>query len=282
MNNQTEKNQNIQFRKIIAKSKDIDHVKNRFSKTLDEFYDYRELLSSGSGFKNTGSKGSYPLYLARLVVLYEENFEELIDDLNDVDSYNKLNLLRNSPKFKEYNEQEGRFPNAALNGYKDFLMSKLYKEEQQIDAIFNEKLLSKSISTPLNLITGPTQKRITINRYRHSCGRNLDESQQAKITANWTCEYNEKHKTFVSGVNNRPYVEAHHLIPMSAQIDFENTIDFADNIISLCPTCHRNIHYGKNEEKEKMLKYFFEIRKPLYSIYGIAITMSDLNKYYHI
>ena len=102
-------------------------------------------MSQSVGFKDTGSKGSYPLFLARMVVLYEENFNESIEDLNDINSYYKLDKLRKSPNFKKYNEKEGRFPNAALNGYKNFLMSKLDNEEQQIDVIFNEQLLAMPI-----------------------------------------------------------------------------------------------------------------------------------------
>lgn len=201
--------------------------------------------------------------------------------MNDIEGYNKLNLLRKSPNYKNYNTQEGRFPNAALNGFRNFLMSNSDIEEQQYDAAFNEKLLSMPVEESVNLINGPTKKRFkSMKNFKYIYDRNLNESQQAKINADWTCEYNKNHKTFISGVNNKPYVEAHHLIPMVAQIDFENTIDFADNIVALCPTCHRNIHYGTKKEKEKMLDFFFQNRKSRYSKYGIEITISDLKGYY--
>lgn len=276
-----EKLQKIEFRKITSKDEKLIKVKLRFEKILNEFSIYRRSLSQSSGFKNTGSSGSYALYLARLVVLYEENFNDVIEELNDIEGYNKLNLLRNSPNFKNYNSLEGRFPNASLNGFRNFLMSSFDVEEQQYDVAFNEKLLSISVEVKKELIKGPTKKRFkSMQNVKYLYERNLNESQQAKINANWTCEYDQNHKTFISGINRKPYVEAHHLIPMLAQIDFENTIDFADNIVSLCPTCHRNIHYGTINEKEKMLKFFFKNRKLKYPNYGIAIDLTDLKGYY--
>ncbi|MBY0001439.1 HNH endonuclease [Priestia aryabhattai] len=45
-------------------------------------------------------------------------------------------------------------------------------------------------------------------------------------------------------------MEAHHLIPMKKQNDYQNSIDVDGNIICLCPTCHRKIHVGNNNKKE--------------------------------
>ena len=40
----------------------------------------------------------------------------------------------------------------------------------------------------------------------------------------------------------KDYIEAHHLIPMEYQGDFSVSIDVPENIISLCPNCHRAFH----------------------------------------
>lgn len=277
----TEKIQKIEFRKITAKDKKLIEVRLKYKKILDDFSSYRDLLTKSSGFESGGSSSSYPLYLARMIVLYEENFKEVIEELNDIEGYKKLDLLRKSPDFANYNDKEGGFPNASLNGFRNFLMSDFDIEIQQYDVVFNERLLSMPVEKTGNLIKGPIRKRVkNIQNIKNLYARNLNESQQAKINANWTCEYDPNHKTFISGINRKPYVEAHHLIPMLAQIDFENTIDFADNIVALCPTCHRNIHYGTINEKEKMLKFFFKNRKLKYPNYGIAINLINLKGYY--
>ncbi|CAM3364746.1 hypothetical protein CBF31_08890 [Vagococcus fessus] len=69
---------------------------------------------------------------------------------------------------------------------------------------------------------------------------------------------------------------------MSAQDDFENTIDFADNIISLCPNCHRKIHYADKETRRDLIKKLFLNREEIYSKYEITITLNKLFEYYNI
>lgn len=73
-------------------------------------------------------------------------------------------------------------------------------------------------------------------------------------------------------------MEAHHLIPMSAQENFNNSLDVDANIVSLCPACHRKLHHGKEIEFE--LKKLFESRLELLKQSGIEITLDDLKKYY--
>ena len=43
----------------------------------------------------------------------------------------------------------------------------------------------------------------------------------------------------------------HHLIPLRMQHDFENSLDVVGNIVSICPNCHRLIHYGRDKDKKK-------------------------------
>lgn len=79
--------------------------------------------------------------------------------------------------------------------------------------------------------------------------------------AGYKCQIDDKHMTFYA-TNNILFTEAHHLIPMSFQDDFlPINLDRKENIISLCPTCHRAIHLGNNDEKEKRLKILFEVKQ---------------------
>ena len=75
-------------------------------------------------------------------------------------------------------------------------------------------------------------------------------------------------------------MEAHHLIPLRMQHDFENSLDVVGNIVSICPNCHRLIHYGRDKDKksfrtslnkEKLLKKF-----------GIEVSPEELFGYYGI
>ncbi|GEM_PF-4115057 len=102
--------------------------------------------------------------------------------------------------------------------------------------------------------------------------------------ANFTCEYasltKQTHPTFDTKAGKR-YVEAHHLIPMSAQDTYlPDNIDRTENIVALCPICHRAVHYGNSFERYKILDVLFNNRKRLLQNAGINITLGDLLKHY--
>ena len=57
-------------------------------------------------------------------------------------------------------------------------------------------------------------------------------------------------------VNQLQFVEVHHLIPMEKQNDFEDSLDVPENIVALCPNCHRKIHLASKSEKQPMIEAF--------------------------
>lgn len=92
-------------------------------------------------------------------------------------------------------------------------------------------------------------------------------AKTALKNSGYTCEYSllasENHTTFLKQ-NNLKYVEAHHLFPLGNQHLFMPTnIDRIENIVSLCPNCHRAVHYANLNTKKKILKPLFDIRTPL-------------------
>lgn len=76
------------------------------------------------------------------------------------------------------------------------------------------------------------------------------------------------------------YVEAHHLIPMSKQEFYENSLDIVANIVGLCPNCHRLIHHGTFEDKARLIKLIYPQRIEVIREKGIQINISDLLKIY--
>ncbi len=81
----------------------------------------------------------------------------------------------------------------------------------------------------------------------------------ALANAHYQCEYDPSHVTFIGKSTGLPFVEAHHLIPMKNQPEYEYSLDIEANIVALCPNCHRKIHLGKEsdmeEMKQKLLKW---------------------------
>lgn len=101
---------------------------------------------------------------------------------------------------------------------------------------------------------------------------------------NYKCEYSnligKDHITFTTkkGVQ---YQEGHHLIPIKAQKDFKMNIDRPENIVCLCPICHRAVHNAKKEEKIEILKKIYDNKISDLKKVGINISFEDLfNKYY--
>lgn len=112
--------------------------------------------------------------------------------------------------------------------------------------------------------------------------RDRNISYTAILSANFKCENNREHKTFISDKTREQFVEAHHLIPMQFQDDFNLSLDVPENIISLCPNCHRAFHHADNETKKELVLKFHKNRDHKLTIRGIAITLDNLLKHYKL
>lgn len=101
--------------------------------------------------------------------------------------------------------------------------------------------------------------------------------------AHFLCEIDPSHKTFLNASGNYPYMECHHIVPLKAQRDFENIkLDHLYNLIAICPTCHRRIHYANREEKEKIFFEMYAVRKNELEKIGFTRDkmISIFNSYY--
>lgn len=114
-----------------------------------------------------------------------------------------------------------------------------------------------------------------------SVNKNARISKQSLEKANYNCLVDDSHKTFFTkkGV---PYMEGHHLIPCNVSNSeyfwkkFKRNIDCEENIICICPTCHRCIHFGSEEEKIKIITDLFEKRNRELKKAGLTISLNEL------
>ncbi len=117
--------------------------------------------------------------------------------------------------------------------------------------------------------------------------RNSQLTKSAIIKAKYRCEANSKHITFLNR-HGKPYMEGHHLIPCTVKNAkdikerFDRNIDCTQNIVSLCPTCHRAIHVGNPEEKSKVLSLIISKRLPTLKRVGIDLTEVELLRMYGV
>lgn len=122
------------------------------------------------------------------------------------------------------------------------------------------------------------KKRVQTSSSRFQ--RSIQESARALEKAGFTCEVDPAHQTFISAASDRPYVEGHHLIPLSFQDQFEHSIDIKENIVALCPNCHRLLHHGTNNDKERILFNLWTERKDLILQRGIKVDTPTFLQFY--
>jgi 5-methylcytosine-specific restriction enzyme A len=90
----------------------------------------------------------------------------------------------------------------------------------------------------------------------------------------------EPHISFISNKTKKNYVEAHHLVPFSQQSTFPISLDVEENIVALCPNCHRLLHHGISKGRLNHLKILLEKRDLELKERGIAVTFESLKLMY--
>ncbi len=154
---------------------------------------------------------------------------------------------------------------------------------ESIDDIEDSEIIKIFESEPIETNDNPlprTNQRVMGNRSYWETKPGISKS--ALISAEFICEVDSSHNTFTSRVTNNKYVEAHHLIPMKFQNEFQNSLDHKSNIISVCPNCHRLLHHSIIKEKKEILSKLFNNRKEALDKGGISITEKKLMSYYGI
>ena len=116
------------------------------------------------------------------------------------------------------------------------------------------------------------------NRFKYKTNPRI--SKTALEIANHICMGDHNHITFISKLG-KPFMEAHHLIPMSAQKDFSINLDRIENIVSICPICHSAIHLGDDATRLELLKKLYDLKEKELKSVGINISFGELfTKYY--
>jgi 5-methylcytosine-specific restriction protein A len=110
--------------------------------------------------------------------------------------------------------------------------------------------------------------------------RNPEMAAIAIQAASHQCEVEPAHATFTSRKTKKPFVEAHHLIPMQCQVEFEVSLDVPENIVALCPGCHRKFHHARFGELKPSLGKLFSARSEALKSRSIVVELQELHKVY--
>ena len=110
--------------------------------------------------------------------------------------------------------------------------------------------------------------------------RDRNKALERLNLANYQCENKCSRKLFVSRSTGKPYLEAHHLIPMAAQSGTKVPLDTINNIYCLCPHCHREIHYGQTDVVQRTIYNLVDARPEILSVLDNKIN--DIYSYYAV
>lgn len=109
--------------------------------------------------------------------------------------------------------------------------------------------------------------------------RNPAIAKRVLEDSSYLCSVDHSHTTFV-GRSGKPYMEAHHLIPCtvlnSERFRGISKLDRKENIICICPNCHRALHFGNATLQEDLLKKLFSTRKSQLLNVGLDLSLEEL------
>jgi 5-methylcytosine-specific restriction enzyme A len=98
--------------------------------------------------------------------------------------------------------------------------------------------------------------------------------------ASYRCEIDSTHRTFNTS-GGTPYIEAHHIVPISQQSILGVNLDVPANIVALCPNCHRAVHYSEKSERIKHLENLFLARLTRLKTAKIDLSLFELAQMYN-
>lgn len=161
------------------------------------------------------------------------------------------------------------------------LMPPSSSEEFQ-EAVEAEAAASDEI--PDQVTSGPQPKPPkTLRQGQGSYNRDPKIAARALQRSGYSCGLaspDAPHVSFISQRTKHSYVEAHHIVPMSRQDEFEYSLDVEENIIALCPVCHRLLHHGRSQEKTPILRRLLNGRRELLHARGLAVEVETLKRFY--
>lgn len=104
--------------------------------------------------------------------------------------------------------------------------------------------------------------------------RDRQTAVNALAHAEFACEIDPQHPTFIRRHSDKTYTEPHHLVPLAMQDQFDVSLDVEENIISLCSNCHNEIHYG--EDADRLIRELYVKRKDYLVRAGIVVSEKNL------
>lgn len=209
-------------------------------------------------------------------------------DIYDLNNLDEIRELRFKVKDMEKGMSANRMYSSLLSNYLEFKEQDNVIEnsdndfDNDLDYIIEVERTIKKYKLFESTISEDNKPAERVMEIGLSYRRSPEIAAEALRNSNYRCEIDCEHKTFISKSTEYNYVEAHHIIPISFQNQFDVGIDCEANIVALCPNCHRKIHFGKDDAKERLLKVLWEKRVKDLNHRNINIEYNELLKMYRV
>ena len=186
--------------------------------------------------------------------------QESIYEITDLARLKEIReILLSDRDFSELDRRGNNMYSAGLNNYIRFASGDVFSELSDKKTAFD---------TPVNR-EQPASIRQTV------WPRSTILRTQALAMADFKCEMNPLHESFIAEKTHKQYMEGHHAIPMRLQPSFEHSLDVYANIICLCPVCHRRIHHGLISDRTDMMNKVYEDRSERLINCGINLSKQE-------
>lgn len=190
----------------------------------------------------------------------KERIETMIYEIQDIGELEIIKTyLYNEPEFITLDKKGHQMYSAGLNNYLRFATGAEFTG-------LNSKI--KVMDTEI-----PVSEKIIVEHEKWK--RSSIIKTQVIEAVNYECEIETSHRTFMAKHTGKQYMEGHHAVPINLQSKFAKSLDVYANIVCVCPTCHRLLHYGVESEKQNVLNKIYHERSERLARSSIKLSYSE-------
>ena len=213
------------------------------------------------------------------------------DNLYDLRDYTTKYVIRTSNfnpyMFRMQRSYKGKHPSLDKEIF-DYLENYLNSLSDEDSLAFHKQVIEESVQPnecPSN--NSKNEPQYVLSGGSKAVSKNAHVSKLALLHSGFKCIADDSHKTFVT-TKGIQYMEGHHLIPCTYAnaVKFWTergiNIDCEENIVPLCPTCHRKVHFGSNEEREAILRVLFSHQINRLKSVGLGLSFEELKALYNL
>jgi hypothetical protein len=222
---------------------------------------------------------------------YDVYFKNEFMDKYDIDELNAQ--LKNEIDYTYFLTTLQNFKIDLIGEPKHYIGKKAIIHKRNITESSDDEYIDKVNQTRINninvAIVDNAAKRppaVATHNVAEKFSRNPAIGRIALNLATYKCAIDETHQTFISATSNQPYMEPHHIVPISKFSDiwgkYKTNVDCIENIASLCPICHRAIHYANRDLRTKLITMLYKTRVEQFKNIGLNISLDDLLAMYFI